>query len=39
MQHARNRLMWRTDAGITVRFLIRDADTQFCDKFDDIWMN
>lgn len=25
VQHDRNRKMWRTDAGITVRLLIRDA--------------
>lgn len=29
MQQTRNKLMWRTNAGITTRFLIRDADTQF----------
>jgi len=29
MQQTRNKLMWRTNAGITTRFLIREADTQF----------
>ena len=36
-QQARNTLMWCTEQGIMPKFLIRDADTKFCTRFDTVW--
>ena len=37
MQQARNASMWLAEEGVTPRFLIRDGDRKFPDKFKDFW--
>ena len=36
-QQARNANMWCHGIGVTPRFLLRDADTKFCGRFEQVW--
>ena len=36
-QQARNASMWCHEIGVIPHFLLRDADTKFCGRFDQVW--